>query len=250
MGLSVDLVLLPRGAVWGHWTLLRPCGRHSGFSAFSLFPGVPPGPTEPVLIREGGLLDAEGPGGGREPSFQGPAFCPLALPELPQFLPRQACGSAGRGWFPFSFKAASLRNGRGGQARGPGPVSQAWRDAGAAPRCVTTSAPSRVTCAGPRGGGGADAGGHGVCPAEAAVCPPLPWGPALAAERAPAGTAFPSLSFSVCGALGRSYSGGLHARSPRWASCRRDGRGVQLSARRLMPGGALGEAPPRPAFLL
>lgn len=174
----------------------------------------------------------------------------LLSQSCPSFCPWQACGSAGRGRFPFSFKAASLRNGRGGQARGPGPVSQAWRDAGAAPRCVTTSAPSRVTCAGPRGGGGADAGGHGVCPAEAAVCPPLPWGPALAAERAPAGTAFPSLSFSVCGALGRSYSGGLHARSPRWASCRRDGRGVQLSARRLMPGGALGEAPPRPAFLL
>ena len=69
-------------------------------------------------------------------------------------------------------------------------------------------------------------------------------------EWAPAGTAFPSLRFSVCDVWGRPYSGGLCTRGPRWAACR-EGRvraaalSSQADAR-----GTLGEAPPRPVFLL
>lgn len=86
--------------------------------------------------------------------------------------------------------------------------------------------------------------------ATASAPPRLPWGPTLAAERAPAGTAFPILSFSVCGVLGCPYSGGLHARSPRWASCREGRvRGAALSSQ-ADARGAMGEAPPRPVFLL
>lgn len=68
-----------------------------------------------MLIREGGLLDAEGPGGGREPSFQGPAFCPLALPELPQFLPLPGLREHREGTVPFFFQSSFSSEWGGGR---------------------------------------------------------------------------------------------------------------------------------------
>lgn len=151
--------------VWGAMATAPTPGMMPRSLAGSLFPQVPLGATERLSLfrskdcswRPGAWLR------GREPPLAEASSPSTGSPEsCPSSCPCQACGSAGRGRFPFSFKAASLWSGR---------VAGLWclsyrcgRKWGGGP----LSPPSCVTHAGIRGGG-EGAGGHTACPLDVAL---------------------------------------------------------------------------------